>query len=555
LLCLGCPRTTEEAQTDVPPSAEVLSPVVLITLEQVRPDRLEAFGGPIPSPAIAALASEGVVFEDASTPVPLARPALASLFLGLAPDRTDVRDEESDRVTPGSRTLASVFSETGFETAAFVSSPLASYSSGLDAGFAIFDGPEDLVVGPARNFTPVRPASEVVSNFEKWLESVPYGKGFFAWVHLADARGLSATLAENADANSYDAALGAVDAAIGRIRESLAKRAGPVEIVVAGTQGAMLGEDGAFGDAFWLREETLHVPLVWSGGRASEPARKGTRDRRRVDLLDVGATVAPGRIEGADGANLFGVGTFPGNRPRRAWTWSTDDRFGWPTLSAVDEGSGWEVSEGLTGTRPAFPRERLLDDDLRQRLEAAGLKVGKGIDLPATLPSDANEQIRAVQLIEKHLADGRPRMAWGALRESTKIWPDSLALATHRLFVAALMAKPDWISEALAETIDRFPGRPEILHWAAHCAFALKDYPKAEALVEAAVSMGVGDADLYYDLACTRSLAGDHAASLEWLSKSIAAGYRNWDWMERDPDLVGVRSHPGYAKLLQETTR
>jgi hypothetical protein len=527
----------------------------LITLEQVRPERLEAYGGPIPTPAIAALAADGILFENASTPIPLARPALASLFLGLAPDRTNVRDEESDRLMPRARTLAAMFSERGFETAAFVSSPLASYSSGLDAGFAIFDGPEDLLVGPARNFPPVRPAADLAANFGKWIGTLPPGKNFFAWVHFADARGFPAALADDPNSLSYQVALGEIDAGIGAIRNALSTRSRPVEIVVVGTQGALLGEDGAFGDAFWLREESLRVPLVWSGGRASEAGWRATRDTRRVDLLDVSATVAPERIENGEGANLFDGASIPADRPRRAWSWATDDRFGWPTLSAVDIGGGWTVFEELEGERPAVPRERVLDDGLRGRLEAAGLRLGKGIDRPSAIPADANEQIREVHAVERALSNERPRIAWRKVRDVMEKRPDSLALWTQRLFLASMTENREWISEPLAGALERFPGRPEVLHWAAHCAFALEDYPKAEALVEVAVRMGAGDADLYYDLACTRSLAGDHVASLDWLSKSIAAGYRNWDWMEKDPDLAGVRSHPGYARLLQETTR
>ncbi len=55
---------------------------------------------------------------------------------------------------------------------------------------------------------------------------------------------------------------------------------------------------------------------------------------------------------------------------------------------------------------------------------------------------------------------------------------------------------------------------------------------------------------MYYDLACARSLRGDPKGALEALDRALGAGYRNWDWIDKDPDLAATRADRGFPGLL-----
>lgn len=53
----------------------------------------------------------------------------------------------------------------------------------------------------------------------------------------------------------------------------------------------------------------------------------------------------------------------------------------------------------------------------------------------------------------------------------------------------------------------------------------------------------------HYNLACSYSLTGRIEEAIQSLERSIDLGYRDFNWMSRDPDLAEVRRHPTYLKL------
>jgi len=57
-----------------------------------------------------------------------------------------------------------------------------------------------------------------------------------------------------------------------------------------------------------------------------------------------------------------------------------------------------------------------------------------------------------------------------------------------------------------------------------------------------------------YNLACAYALRGDRELALQWLEKSIYAGFGSDEKLRHDPDLTSIRNHPRFTKLV-ETTR
>jgi HEAT repeat protein len=53
-----------------------------------------------------------------------------------------------------------------------------------------------------------------------------------------------------------------------------------------------------------------------------------------------------------------------------------------------------------------------------------------------------------------------------------------------------------------------------------------------------------------YNLACLLARRGEKREAIEWLEKSVKAGYRDRDWMRLDKDLDALRQEEGFRRLL-----
>jgi len=54
----------------------------------------------------------------------------------------------------------------------------------------------------------------------------------------------------------------------------------------------------------------------------------------------------------------------------------------------------------------------------------------------------------------------------------------------------------------------------------------------------------------HYNLACSLALSRRKADALRTLARAVELGYRDFDWMQRDPDLEGLKNHPAFQQLL-----
>jgi len=57
------------------------------------------------------------------------------------------------------------------------------------------------------------------------------------------------------------------------------------------------------------------------------------------------------------------------------------------------------------------------------------------------------------------------------------------------------------------------------------------------------------DAMVLYNLACSYSLTDRLDEALDALHRALAVGYKEFEWMTKDPDLEAVRQHPLYEKI------
>src|SRR5258705_5829110 len=121
-------------------SAPVNGPIIVISIDTLRADHLPAYGyRKVKTPAIDALAADGVVFDRAYSHAPLTLPAHAALLSGQLPFETGVRDDTGFALRPGERLLPQMLRDRGFTTAGIVSSDLLRKETGIGQGFDFFD--------------------------------------------------------------------------------------------------------------------------------------------------------------------------------------------------------------------------------------------------------------------------------------------------------------------------------------------------------------------------------------------------------------------------------
>jgi tetratricopeptide (TPR) repeat protein len=64
------------------------------------------------------------------------------------------------------------------------------------------------------------------------------------------------------------------------------------------------------------------------------------------------------------------------------------------------------------------------------------------------------------------------------------------------------------------------------------------------------VKLRPANATAHYNLACSLALSKRAADALRSLQQAIELGYRDFDWMQQDPDLEGLKHRPEFATML-----
>ncbi len=84
----------------------------------------------------------------------------------------------------------------------------------------------------------------------------------------------------------------------------------------------------------------------------------------------------------------------------------------------------------------------------------------------------------------------------------------------------------------------------------AKAAYQQQEYAKSAKLYQEAVAKGARESNVIYDAVCSTALAGDKDSAFQLLDKAIAAGFRNTDHLQRDPDLNSLHDHARWAKAV-----
>ncbi|HTG17112.1 MAG TPA: tetratricopeptide repeat protein, partial [Blastocatellia bacterium] len=83
----------------------------------------------------------------------------------------------------------------------------------------------------------------------------------------------------------------------------------------------------------------------------------------------------------------------------------------------------------------------------------------------------------------------------------------------------------------------------------------LRDFDRAVTALSRAVDhLGDHGASAMYNLACAYALKGDRGPALDWLEKSVNAGFDDTEKLREDPDIASLRGEPRFKKI-EESSR
>lgn len=157
--------------------------VVLVSFDTTRPDHFGAYGNEwIDTPALDALASEGIVFESARTIVPGTLTAHASLFTGTFP-HTHGTPYNGFVVNDDNITLAELLKGVGFSSKGFAAAYPLNLRTNINQGFDVWN--QDFIPA-ADGGTGQRTASEVTASVLKELDTNGIPENLFLFVHYFD---------------------------------------------------------------------------------------------------------------------------------------------------------------------------------------------------------------------------------------------------------------------------------------------------------------------------------------------------------------------------------
>jgi tetratricopeptide (TPR) repeat protein len=209
------------------------------------------------------------------------------MMTGRQPREFGVRVNNQTALGTAHPTLASIFKQKGYRTAAFVASFVLDSRFGLDRGFDVYDDEMSNVSIKTEPLHWERPANVITDRAIAWLDSNKKDP-FFCWVHFFDPHGPYNPPKQFPP--TYDGEIAYMDTQIKRLDDWLT-RSGMKDktlLIIVGDHGESFGEHGEDGHGIFLYQTSLHVPML-----VAHPTliTKPTRIAHSVGVIDLFPTI------------------------------------------------------------------------------------------------------------------------------------------------------------------------------------------------------------------------------------------------------------------------
>jgi len=315
------------------------APVILISIDTLRSDRLPAYGYRRGStPAIDALAADAIVYEHAYSHYPLTLPSHTSILTGLLPPHHGVRDNVGYTLDGAKHpTLARLFKSAGYDTGGFVSAFVLRHETGIADGFEVYD--DRLTSGANQSLDAgQRPGNETTRHAVAWLRGRA-GRPFFLFLHLYEPHTPRSAPEpfRSRLADPYDAEVAAADASVGTLLATL-KDLGIYDravVVLLSDHGEGLGDHGEQTHGVFLYREVLQVPLLLKLPAGRNAGARIDRPARLVDVLPTLLELAAIEAPTVDGRSLIARAGSELARPVYSETFYPRLHYGWSELTSL----------------------------------------------------------------------------------------------------------------------------------------------------------------------------------------------------------------------------
>ncbi len=459
----GCSRSSREAPIapdetkpghhgswlSVPPASPPLN-LIIFTLDTTRRNHLSCYGyGKGTTPNLDRIASEGILFENGTTPCPVTLAAHSSIMTGEYPYQHGVRNNGTYVLPDRAVTLAEVLKSRGYDTGAILGGFPVDHRFGLAQGFDHYDDQFPATSVRRRSDTAQRPAADVTRLALEWLDG-RQGRPFFLWLHYFDPHAPYTPpepyKTRYADA-PYDGEIASMDASIGEMVAGLESR-GLLEktaLLLVGDHGESLGDHGESTHSIFIYGATLRVPFILRlphQGLFADGSWHGKRVPALVNLVDCFPTalnilgVTDSERPPVAGISLLPViqGQDPGHRwiycetlvPKLEYTWS--DLRGletarWKYIRAprpelYDLSKDPEEARNLASREPKLVRameadlgtvlasdvggetgQVAMDQETIEKLRSLGYLAGAATTKSAGAARDPKDMIRTYELV------------------------------------------------------------------------------------------------------------------------------------------------------------
>jgi len=391
-------------------SAPVSGPIIVLSIDTLRADHLPAYGyKKVKTPAIDALAADGVVFERAYSHAPQTLPAHASLLSGRLPFETGVRDNVGFTVKSSERMLPQMLRDRGFTTGGVVSAYVLRKETGISRGFDFFDdemppSSPELSIGQVQ-----RDGAQSVGIAERWLDSIGTSRAFL-FLHLYEPHKPYTPPERFAEYAPYDGEIAYTDELVGRLVRYLKSHQlyDRSTIILLSDHGEGLGDHGEQEHGLFVYDEAIHVPLIIKQESNVGAGRRVADLVQHVDLvptiLDLVKAPGSGGFRGRSlKPVLEGTGRLPATSVYSEALYARY-HFGWSELTALTDDRYRYIKapreELYDLQRDAGERANVADErpQARQALRGALDRVAAGatIQAPAEVTAEARERLQAL---------------------------------------------------------------------------------------------------------------------------------------------------------------
>lgn len=544
--------------------------VILITIDTLRADHLACYGyKEIQTPTIDALAHDGVLFRRAISQVPLTWPSHAAILTGSYPFQNGVQDFTGHPLSSDFRSVAQAFQQSGYTTAAVVSSFVLDRSWGLARGFAYYDDAFSAKTFQEKGIGLVdRKAGDSVSHALAWLKRTQK-RPFFLWLHLYDPHSPydppEPFRTEYRD-HLYDGEIAYADHELGRMLSWL-KQSGIYDrslIVLLSDHGESLGEHGESEHGFFVYNATINIPLI-----VKPTVQSGIPHDELKQLVETIA-VAPTLLHLAglhdqiekqfQRRNLFDRDSDQ-NAPAYSETFYPFSSFGWSPLHSLetsryhyieaprpelyDLNSDPGEGNNIAATQPEVAT--VLKDQLKQLLTKTRSEPSSQTST-GTLNPDASQKLRALGYAAYRSPVSTETLAKGLADPKDKIAEFNSILQAQDAFRADQFSQGKELLNKIASEDPRMYIVPFLL---GEAETRERDWNAAVQQFNRCLELNPNFDEAMTGLARALHGMGKDAESRSWLEKAVAANPQNYKaWYEFGS--LDSRANPGAAMKAYE---